>query len=158
MKNSIIKTINSYISEFAVDGKIPLNKVEEFCNKINAELDNGQYLPNSLCVGATLQKWEEAGDNSLEEVSATSWEDAECMVIHMSIVRPRPRKDKKLHEEIINECLSIIDKVIPMDIFIGVDIDDAFQMDRVGEHDTVGIYTYNKQNYYDNHKEFHGIQ
>lgn len=161
LKNTILKVINYSISEFAVDGKIPFNKITEFCNNINTELHISSfsgYIGNPVCVSATFGKWVEEGKMCLTEEHVDSWEESESMTIHMSIERPRPRKDKKLHEEIINECLSIINEVIPMDNFVEVIGDDAEQMGGTDSYETVGFYTYYKQNYYDNHKEFHGIQ
>ena len=161
LKNTILKTINYSISEFAVDGKIPFNKIKEFCNKIDTELNIDSfsgYIDNHVRISATLSKWVEEDNLSLTEEHVNSWEEAESMTIHMSIERPRPRKDKKIHEEIINECLSIINEVIPMDNFVEVIVDDADQMGGTDSYETVGFYTYYKQNHYDNHKEFHGIQ
>ena len=165
IENNIAETIEEYIDEFEVDDTqmFTIEQIIMICDTINdkmcADYHNGN-LPVNVRIAATLHKWidDEDGLGIISE-EAESWDDAEELVLYMAIERPRPRKDKKYHEAIIKECMPLLTSLVSMEHFVDTCDEGVSQMcgGDYFPHESVGFFNFYKQNYYDNHKKFHGI-
>lgn len=161
MKEKITNTIKQHISSFEIDNELPLEDVENFFSTLDKEFSR-QYdygeIPCEIEVSATLHKWVEDSDCSMTEACADDWDDAEHLVVFMCIKRFRPRKDKKLHEEIIKACMPIFKEIIPMEHFVSVEAEDVEDFEWIiGQdkfYESICNYNFMKKNYYDNHKSF----
>lgn len=166
MKDNIISAIKQKIDN--IDTRdFSIEKVIKTFDKINDTLEV-MYLAGAIdevvSVSAVLQKWIDDEDGlGIASADAESWDDAEELVVIFAIERHRPRKNKKFHEEIIEECMPLLSSLVPMKHFVDTCDEGISQfrtISRIGQYDcfeSVGFYNFYKQNFYDNHKKFHGI-
>ena len=165
IENTIAERIEDYMYEFDVNDthQFSIEQIIMICDSINddmcADYHNG-ILPVNVRIAATLHKWIDDEDCfSMSSEDAESWDDAEELVLTFAIERPRPRKDRKYHENIIKECMPLLTSLVSMEHFVDTCDEGVSQMGG-GDyfpHESVGFFNFYKQNYYDNHKKFHGI-
>ncbi len=164
MKDIIIKTIKETIDDYKDEFEFyDVHSCIMICDAIDdalhADYCNG-VIPTRVRVAATLHKWIDDMDGlGISSEDADGWDDAEELVIYLAIERPRPRKDKKLHEEIIKDCMPLLTSLVPMQNFVDTYNEGVSQFGG-GDyfpHESVGFFNFYKQSYYDNHKKFHGI-
>lgn len=163
MKDTIINTIKNIISKFHIaklstNESISLVDIETLCDNINNALYvkyRNDEIQNKVTICATPHKYEEKGDNYLEAVDANGWDDAEELNLFMSIERPRPRKDKKLHEEIVKESISILKNVIPMNFFADTFEEEVWQENYDNMFQSMSMICFYMPCHYENHKKFH---
>lgn len=166
MKDNIISAIKQKIDNIDTSD-FSIEKVIETFNKINDALEV-MYLAGAIdevvSVSAVLQKWIDDEDGlGIASADADGWDDAEELVVIFAIERLRPRKNKKFHEAIIKECMPLLSSFVPMKHFVDTcdeGISQFSTISRIGYYDcfeSVGFFKFYKQNYYDNHKKFHGI-
>ena len=165
IENTIAERIEDYMYEFDVKDthQFSIEQIIMICDSINddmcADYHNG-ILPVNVRIAATLHKWIDDEDGfGMSSEDAESWDDAEELVLTFAIERPRPRKDRKYHENIIKECMPLLTSLVSMEHFVDT-CDEGISQFCGGDyfpHESVGFFNFYKQNYYDNHKKFHGI-
>ena len=154
------------MSEFDVNdtNQFTIEQIIMICDSINddmcADYHNG-ILPVNVRIAANFRKWIDDEDGlGIASEDAEDWEDAEELVLTFAIERPRPRKNRKYHEAIIKECMPLLTSLVSMEHFVNT-CDEGVSQKCGGDyfpHESVGFFKFYKQNYYDNHKKFHGIE
>lgn len=154
MKEKITNTIKQHISSFEIVNKLALENVEIFFNTLNKEFER-QYncgeIPCKIEVAASLKKCFEDSCGGRIEACADDWDDADHLVVFMSIKRPHPRKYKKIHEEIIKACMPIFKEIMPIQHFVSVEAKDVEDFEWIiGQdkfYESRCIYNFIKKNY-----------
>ena len=160
MKDIIVKTIKKRISEFPIGHKNSVEDIMELCDDITRdfkELYLFSRIDNIVEVVATLHKWIECEDGSIEMIDADGWDDAEQFTIIMRIERPRARKDKDFHEGIIDECMLRLLPIVSANDFEKIENEGVSQFHNSRCYESVGVLNFYKETYYTNHKKFWGI-
>lgn len=155
MKDIVLNTIKSNIAKFSDKDSLSLTDIETLCKNITSDLNRNDEISNTVIIDASPHKCIEDGEYTMTAIDADGWDDAEELTLFMSIERPRPRKDKKLHEEIVEESISILKELIPMQYFEDFSDDDVWQETREDGYETMTIISYYLPSFYSNHESFH---
>jgi hypothetical protein len=160
MKDIIIKTIKKHINEFPIGHKISVEDIMKFCDGVTKEFKElymFSCIDNIVEVVATLHKWIDCEDGSIEMRDVDDWDDAEQLTIIMRIERPRARKDKDSHEDIIDDCMLRLLSIVPTNNFEKIENEGVSQYHNSRCYESVGFLNFYKETYYTNHKKFWGI-
>lgn len=160
MKDIIIKTIKKHINELPIGHKKSVEDIMEFCDGVTQEFKElyvFSRIDNIVEVVATLHKWIECEDGSIEMIDADGWDDAEQFTIIMRIERPRARKDKDFHEDIIDDCMLRLLSIVFTNDFEEIQNEGVSQYHNSKCYESVGFLNFYKETYYTNHKKFWGI-